>query len=245
MLLSRMNWLAAWAVVGCLVAGSPAWAQKTVEKTEAEKTAVLVESLAMAAELAAFGRGELADATGLKDFKSPEALVAAGAIYLRAHKAVGGKVKASDAKVEDSDGKEVAEETKAISWADEAEALFDEARAMSSKDKAGLEGLIKQAQTVTDRGAIGGPRVINRTIKTGKDHTIHIPFEPNAPANVTMRGTGKTKFEVIGPGGKVLWHSQGTWGFYNWHTGRGGLKDVTVRVINGGGPPVAYTVTTN
>lgn len=249
MLLSRMNWLAAWTVVGCLASGTSAWAQKTAEKaaekTESEKTAVLVESLAMAAELAAFGRGELADATGLKDFKSPEALVAAGAIYLRAHKAVGGKVKASDAKVEDSDGKAVAEDAQAPSWADEAEALFDEARALPSKDKAGLEALIKQAQTVTDRGAIGGPRVINRTIKSGKDHTIHIAFEPNSPANVTMRGTGKTQFEVIGPAGKVLWHSQGTWGFYNWHTGRGGVKDITVKVINKGGPPVAYTVTTN
>lgn len=245
MLMSRKGWLAALVVVGCTLLGTSASAQKTVEKTESEKTAALVESLAMAAELAAFGRGELADATGLKELKSPEALVAAGAIYLRAHKAVGGKVKASDAKVEDSDGKEVAEETKAMSWADEAEALFDEARALPSKDKAGLEALIKQAQTVTDRGAIGGPRVINRTIKSGKDHVIHIDFEPNSPANVTMRGTGKTQFEVLGPGGKVLWHSQGTWGFYNWHTGRGGVKDIKVKVINAGGPPVAYTITTN
>lgn len=221
------------------------YGQGKAESTEAEKSADLVEELATAAQLTAFGRGELADSTGLKDFKSPEALVAAGAIYLRAHKATGGKVKPSEAKVEDGDGKAVAEEGAAPSFAEDAEALFDEARALPSKDKAGLEALIKQAKSVESRGATGGPRVINRTIKTGKVHTMHIPFDPNSPASVTMRGTSTTQFEVVGPAGKVLWHSKGSWGFYNWHTGRGGVKDITIKVINKGGPPVAYTVTTN
>lgn len=231
--------------VGIVSNGLPALAQATAEKTDAEKTADLVEELATAAQLTAFGRGELAETTGLKDLKSPEALVAAGAIYLRAHKATGGKMKPSDAKVEDGDGKTVAEEGKAPSLAEDAEALFDEARAMPSKDKAALEALIKQATTIESRGATGGPRVINRTVKSGKVHNIHIAFDANSPASVTMRGTGTTQFEVIGPAGKVLWHSKGSWGFYNWHTGRGGMKDITVKVINKGGPPVAYTVTTN
>ncbi len=218
---------------------------KKAVPTDAEQCAELVEELATATQLAAFGRGELAGVTGLKDLKSPEALVAAGAIYLRAHKATGGKVKPSDAKVEDSDGKAVAEEGQAPSFAEEAEALFDEARALPVKDGAALEALIKQAHSGESRGAIGGPRVINRIIKTGKTHNIQIAFEPNSPASVTMRGTGRTKFEVIGSGGKTLWHSQGTWGFYNWHPGHGGQKNVTIRVINSGGPPVGYTVTTN
>ena len=229
--------------------GATAWAQKpaekAAEKTEAEKTADVVERLALAAELTAFGRGELADATGLKDFKSPEALVAAGGILLRAHKQTAGKIKPSDAEVADDDGATIPEEGAATSLADEAAALFDEARALSSKDKAALEAQIKQAQTVPERGAVGGPRVITRKIKTGKTHNLKIKFEPNSPASVTMRGTGQTQFEVVGNGGNVLWHSKGTWGFYNWHTGRGGVKDITVKVINRGGPPVAYTVTTN
>lgn len=221
------------------------YAQGKSDPTEAEKSADLVADLGTAAQLIAFGRGETNEATGLKDFKSPEALVAAGAIYLRAHKATGGKLKPSDAKVQEEGGTAVAEEGTALSFAEEAEALFDEARALPSKDKAGLEALIKQAQSAESRGATGGPRVINRTVKSGKVHQIHIAFDPNSPASVTMRGTGQTQFEVVGPAGKVLWHSKGTWGFYNWHTGRGGMKDITVKVINRGGPPVAYTVTTN
>ena len=193
---------------------SSVFAQGKNEPAEAEKSADLVADLGTAAQLIAFGRGETNEATGLKDFKSPEALVAAGAIYFRAHKATGGKLKPSDAKVEDEDGKAIAEEGKAPSLAEEAEALFDEARAMPTKDKAGLEALIKQAKATESRGATGGPRVINRTIKTGKAHKIHIAFDPNSPASVTMRGTGQTQFEVVGNGGNVLWHSKGTWGFY-------------------------------
>ena len=237
-------WLAA-TVVAALMSAPVVFGQAGAEETDADKSADLVEDLATAAQLVAFGRGELADATGLKDLQSPEALVAAGAIYLRAHKATGGKVTPSDAKVEDSDGKAVAEEGQAPSLADEAEALFDEARVLATKNSAAIEALIKQAKAVESRGAIGGPRVINRNIKTGKAHTIHIAFQPNSPARVAMKGTGKTQFEIVGNGGKVLWHSKGSWGFYNWHTGRGGVKDITVKVINKGGPPVGYTVTTN
>lgn len=239
------KWLTTVLVAALVSSSYQVFAQPAAEPTEAERSADLVEELATAAQLAAFGRGELAAVTGLKDFKSPEALVAAGAIYLRAHKATGGKLKPSDAKVEDGDGNAVAAGAAPTPFAEEAEALFDEARALPSKDKAAVEALIKQAKSVESRGATGGPRVINRTINTGKTHNIHIAFDPNSPASVTMRGTGTTQFEVIGNKGKVLWHSKGTWGFYNWHPGRGGLKDITVRVINNGGPPVAYTVTTN
>lgn len=232
-----------WAL--CL-AGLMSGGLLAADPTDAEKSAELVEELGTAAQLVAFGRGELGDATGLKEFKSPEALVAAGGIYLRAHKACGGKMKKSDAKVEDEDGKAVEEEGKAPTLEEEAEALFDEARALPTKDSAKIEALIKQAKTATERGAVGGPRAINRVVKTGKVHTLHIPFEANSPATVTMRGTGKTQFEVVGNGGQVLWHSKGTWGVYTWHTGgRGGMRDIKVKVINKGGPPVAYSVTTN
>lgn len=243
------RWLVAAVMAGCLgtnviAEAQPKGAATDADTAAAEATATLVEELGTAAQLTAFGRGELAGITGLKDFKSPESLVAAGAIYLRAHKATGGKMKPSDAKVQDSDGKAVAEEGQALSLAEEAEALFDEARA-TTQNGAAIEALIKQAKSVESRGATGGPRTINRTIKTGKAHNIEIAFDPRSPASVTMRGTGKTQFEVVGNRGKVLWHSQGSWGFYNWHPGNGGQSNVTIRVINGGGPPVAYTITTN
>lgn len=244
---SRTGWLAA-LVAGCvLVSGTAAWAQKVeaaAERTEAEKTADVVEQVALAAELAAFGRGEMAEATGLKDFKSAEALVAAGGILLRVHKQTAGKVKASDAKVEDDTGAAVAAGGEANSFGHEAEALFDEARALA-KDKTAIEAQIKQASLVPERGAVGGPRVITRTIPHGRVQTVHLAFEAGAPASVSMRGTGTTQFEVVGPAGKVLWHSKGAWGYYNWNVRGGGDKNITIKVINKGGPPVAYTITTN
>jgi hypothetical protein len=244
------RWLVAAVMAGSLGTNLIAEAQPKAAATDgeiaaAESTAKLVEELGTAAQLAAFGRGEMADVTGLKGFKSPEALVAAGSIYLRAHKATGGKVQPSDAKVME-DGKAVSEEAQAPSMADDAEALFDEARALATTNGAAIEALIKQAKSVESRGAVGGPRTITRTIKTGKTHNIDLTFDVRSPASVTMRGTGTTQFEVLNSRGKVMWHSKGTWGFYNWHPGNGGgEKNVTVRVINGGGPPVSYTVTTN
>lgn len=258
MSMSRTGWLAA-VVATCLVfSGATAWAQKAdekktekkaekaVEMSDAEKTAEVVEQLGLAAELTAFGRGELADSTGVKGVMSPEALVAAGGILLRVHKQTGGKVSPSDAKVMDEDGQAVAEDGEATeSLADEAAALFDEARALPTKDKAALEAQIRQAQTVPERGVVVGPRVVNRVITTNKVHTVHMGFRPNAPAAVTVRSTGRTHFEVVGKGGGVVWHSKGPNGVYNWHPAHGGQKDVKLRVINKGGPAVKYKVFAN
>jgi hypothetical protein len=238
MYMSRwLKWAATTA--GVVVLATNVWAQKPIEKTESEQKAALVEQVALAAELAAFGRGELAEATGLKDFKSPEALVAAGGILLRVHKQTAGKVQAADAKVMDDQGNPVAEEANVHSFGDEAAMLFDEARAMASKDKAALENQIKQAELVPERGASGGPKVISRTVKSGKSQKVDIAFEPNSRAVVNMRGTGKVQFEVIGPAGK------GSWGTYHWQTGKGSDRGITVKIINGGGPPVTYMITTN
>jgi hypothetical protein len=239
MLLSRTSWLVALLALCNLCAVNSASAQKATEKTEDETTAEVVESLALAAELTAFGRGELADATGIKEFKSPEALVAAGGILLRIHKQSGGKMQPSEAKVMDQDGKAVAEETgTAESLADEAAALFDEARALPSKDKAALEAQIKQAQTVTARAGGLGPHVVSRTIVTGHAHTIHMAVKPRAV--IAVQGTGKTHFQAVGPGGNVVWHSHGPRGVYN-----GAGKDVTLKVINKDGPVAKYKVFAN
>ncbi len=237
------SWLAAVAISGALMVCVTASAQKGAGSADGQQVADVVEELGIAAQLAAYGRGELNELTGLKDFNSAEALVAAGGITLRAHKETAGQLKASEAQVTE-DGKAVAVEGKPASLEADAEALFDEARLIAT-DKTALEAKIKQAKMITARGAIGGPRVISRTVNTGKTHTLHIGFEPNSRATVTMRGTGRTQFEVVGNGGNTLWHSQGSWGVFTWHTGKGGEKNITVKVINRGGPPVAYSVITN
>jgi hypothetical protein len=212
--------------------------------------AKIVADLGVAAQLAAFGNGELNEMSGMaKDFRSPEAIVAAGIIMVKAHKATGGKLSDSKVEVMEEGGKEVAAEGKPRSLLDDANDLFDTARGMAKGDQAAaLEKRIKEALGAESRGASGGPRVITRTIKTGKAHNLKIDFDPNCVACVTMRSTGRTQFEVVGNGGKVLWHSQGNMGVYTWRTGGasgGGERNITVRVINAGGPPVAYTVITN
>lgn len=237
------SWLMAVVVSGALMACVTASAQKGAKSSDGQQVADVVEELGIAAQLAAFGRGELNDLTGLKDFTSAEALVAAGGITLRAHKETAGQLKASEAQVTE-DGKDIAAEGKPASLEAEAEALFDEARLLA-KDKTALEAKIKEAKMITARGATGGPRVISRTVNTGKTHSLHIGFEPNSRAMVTMRGTGRTQFEVVGNGGNTLWHSKGSWGVFSWHTGKGGERNITVKVINKGGPPVAYSVITN
>jgi hypothetical protein len=244
MFVSRKSWLLTVSVAGLVLTGANVWAQKPIDKTEAEKTAEVVEQIALAAELTAFGRGELAVATGLKDVRSPEALVAAGGILLRVHKQTAGQIKALESKVVDDADQAVPEESTHLSFADDAASLFDEARAMA-KDKAAVEAQIKQAESVTERGASGGPKVISRTVKPGKTHKVDIAFEPHTPATVTMRGNGKVKFEVVGPGGKILWHSQGSWGVYHWQPGKASERGITIKVVNSGGPPVSYIVTTN
>ena len=50
-------------------------------------------ALGTAAELTAFGRGQSCEATSAKNAKSPEALVLAGGILLRAHAVTGGKTR--------------------------------------------------------------------------------------------------------------------------------------------------------
>jgi hypothetical protein len=239
MLLSRTRWLMVVSVACGLSLSGPARSQQTAEPTADERSAEVVESLALAAELTAFGRGEFADATGLKDFKSAESLVAAGGILLRIHKQTGGKAAPGDATVSDEQGKEVAEISGDVqSLADEAAALFDEARALPVKDQAALEALIKQAQTVTARAGGVGVRVVTRTIGPGHAHTIRLAPKPNTV--IAVQGAGRTHFQAIGPGGNVVWHSHGPRGVYN-----GPGKDVTLKVINKDGPVAKYKVFAN
>lgn len=238
------SWVAAIVLTSALMLGNPGFGEdKEVDSPEADKVAEIVESLGLAAQLAAYGRGELNDATGLRDFTSAEALVAAGGLTLRAYKETAGQVKKPTAEILE-DGKAVVDDEEKSTLEDDAEELFEEARSLAT-DKTAIEMKIKQAKLITSRGAVGGPQVINRTVKTGKTHNLKIGFEPNSRATVSMRGTGKTQFEVVGEKGKVLWHSMGTFGVYQWHTGKKGVRDITIRVINKGGPPVAYTVITN
>ena len=227
-----------------LLVPNPGWCDSGTPSGTDEKAQIL-DDLELATQLTAFGRGELADVTGLKDVKSADALVAAGGILLRIHKKTGGKLLPLKAEVTDESGKPVAAEGEQPSCEEQAEALFDEARALAPANSAAIEAAIKQAKLVPERGAVGGPRSISRRIGTGKVHTINIDFESQQPAKVHMQGTGVTQFEVVGQGGKTLWHSKGNYGFYHWTPVGKDSRSITIKVINKGGPPVNYSVMTN
>lgn len=226
-----------------LVPGS-GWSETGTSTGSDEKMQVL-DDLELASHLTAFGRGELGDVTGVKGVKSADALVAAGGILLRIHKQTGGKMQPLKADVTDEAGKSVAAEGDQPSYEEQAEALFDEARGAAPANAAAIEAAIKQAKLVPERGAVGGPRSITRRIGTGKVHTIHIEFESQQFAKVQMQGTGVTQFEVVGQGGKTLWHSKGNYGFYHWTPVGKDSRSITVKVVNKGGPPVNYSVLTN
>src|SRR5205814_1229889 len=98
---------------------------------DATRRADAISDLVVASNLAAFGRGDNGELTGLKGVKSPEALVAAGSILIRVHKMTEGKTETPDIKPTDKDGKPVkADEVKTASYEAQAEALFDEARGL-------------------------------------------------------------------------------------------------------------------
>lgn len=228
------------------------------EDQEETQQSKVLSDIAAAQQLIAFGRGELGEETGLTSYKSPQALIAAGGILLKVQAATSGKLATINSPVVDGEGAEVPAGTDKVDFAADAEALFAEALS-SVKDRqrqrAGLEALIQEAKTSASayaatlpketRGAVGGPRVIKRVINTGKTHNIKISFEAGSNAEIRLQGTSKTKFEVIGPKGKVLFHSMGSKGMYSWNTSGRGIREITVKVMNDAGPPVAYVIVTN
>jgi len=239
-------------------AWSPVAAQGTKEPTKEELAqaadrADVVAQLATAANLAAFGRGELGDETGLKAAKSPEALVAAGGILLRINAATGGEMKAITTKPTNDKGETLKVElAKNTPLADEAKGLFDAARAMVASDKAkttALEGLIKQAEEVTKRGACGGPRTLCCTANGGETHTYVVPFIGGCPAAVAMtsNGPGKIRLEILSPNGDTMFDGKGGWANYNWKTSGNAnvTRNITIKVTNLGRNPTPYRVTTN
>jgi hypothetical protein len=223
---------------------------KTARKAEA------VSDLAKASSLMAFGRGEMAEQTGLKTYKSPEGLVAAGGILLRAENAFGGKMDPLGVEPTNELGEAIkVEEAKLPTLKAEAEALFDEARAMVTTDATklkSLELLIQQASDVKqsgeERGALGYPRSVQKGILPGGHHFYKIPFVPGVPAAVAMRSTGASKlqFEVIGDGGGRMFNLKGAFAQYQWLPARGKQpRMITINISNIGKVPTVYQLVTN
>lgn len=233
-------------VLGLAVGGWSSAAEPTKAELEATtRRAKLVEDLVTANRLLAFGKGEFAEASGLKDYQSPEALVAAAGILLRVQKESGGFEAVNDKGEAVKDGK-TADLTK------QADDLFKDARNLVKGNKAReseIAELIKQAQTVDDkRGAVGRPRVITKVLKPGESVEVTIGFVPASPATVSYTTVGgpRQQCEIIAPNGKTLYDNSGRDGSHSWTTANDDKKRmITIRLTNNGNATHTVTVTTN
>jgi len=232
-------------------------AEPTMQEIEdATKRAAILADIAFAADLAAFGRGQGAEGTSPKDFKSPESLVLAGGILMRAHKATAGKAGTIDAKPTDAKGNPIkGDAVKTPSLAEQADALFVEAEAMAVelKDKSratAIEALIKREKaTEADRGGVSGPSRITRTLNPGETHTYPVAFIGGQPAAVAMTSSGppKIQFDINHVGGNSLFSLKGQNANYNWTPARDkdGTRKFTITLTNLGRNPTVYTLISN
>jgi hypothetical protein len=227
-------------------------AEEPVKKKEAAKDEIssdkVVAEIAFAGELTALGRGEVQ-----KGFQSPEALVLAGGVLLRADASLAGKMDELDVKPTDAKGKPVEGDTKASPKLTQvASDLFEEARGMVAGDAArakGLETLIKQAQTFEARGTLRGPKNITRTLNGGQTHTYNFTFAGRQQAAVAMTSSGPARihFDLSHTGGASVFNLKGMNANYSWMPGndKDGVKHFTVTLTNMGNKPTTYTLTTN
>ena len=245
-------------VAGLLASGLMAFSGNAAEEPAplnpadvkaAEIRGSAVTDLTLSADLAAFAR----------DAKSPESLVIAGGMLLRADKTFGGKIDTLDAKPTDAKGKPVeGDAAKAGSLKDQAEALYDEARLMVSGDKAreaSLNALIANSKKfgfggdAGARPAVGGPKRIVRTLNAGETHTYNVAFIGGLPAAVAMTSTGPARitFDLTHVGGNNLINIKGLNAAYNWVPirDRDGQKKYTVTLTNNGRNPTTYTLVMN
>ncbi len=226
------------------------------ELADAEGRASVVADLGTAAELTALGRGLSCEATSPKNAKSPEALVLAGGILLRAHAVTGGKTAELDVTPTDEKGKAVeAKREKLKTLKEQASDLFDEARAMAAEgnDKArtaAVEAMIKREEaSEPSRGAVGGPKRVGMAIAPGGTHNFKVAFVGGLPAVVAMQGNGTSNLKIVitHVGGNQLFSLKGVAARYAWVPARDkdGAKWFDMTVTNVGKAPTAYILATN
>jgi hypothetical protein len=253
-LLAASVWL---MMLGMVVHSADPIQEPTKKEIEdASNRATLVSDLGLAAELSAFGRGQTLEATTPKNFKSPESLVLAGGIYLRADKAIGGKAAEIDVKPTDEKGTAIdGKAEKAKSFKDQGQDLFEEARLMvaETKDKAriaAIEEMIKREEkSEPDRGSVGGPKRVMRIIPPGATHNYRLGFFSGVPAAVAMQSTGNSRlrFSITHVGGNNLVNLAGLNAMYNWVPvrDRNNIRMFDVTITNTGRNPTQYLLVTN
>lgn len=226
------------------------------EIEEAGKRAEVVADIGMAHALAAYGRGESCESTTPKDFKSPESLVLAGGILLRADKVTSGKMGELDIKPTDDKGAPIAAKAeKSKSLKVQAGDLFDEARLIAAelKDparKSAIEEMIKREEkSEPSRGAIGGPQQTTRALNPGETHSFKLAFAGGVPAAVCMTSSGpaRIEFNLVHVGGTALHNKKAVSAQHSWVPPRdkNGVRMYHLTLTNLGRKPVTYNLAIN
>lgn len=220
-----------WTVLTAVALGgwlslSPAAAddKKSEPVAKADPVADAVRQIAMAYELAEYGR----------QTRSPEILVAAARILRHIHTTPGKE----PSKVEQ--GKEEPGDAEAVSMVKESEKLLAEAKNLAPDDST-IAQLIDRTMREKSRGAVGGPRSYRHRPGAGAVISMSVRFRGGQPASVSVTGNGRNTLtlRVTGPEGlNLVW--TGPHPSLNW------VPDVahtyTISVRNDGPGPVGYTL---
>jgi hypothetical protein len=237
-------------IAGLLIAPLVIAAQGAGDKTDdaQQAQAADVELLAEAHQLAETGQ----------KLKVPEAYVAAGRLLLRLQKQTGGKLGKIDAepKIEDDDGNPIkgakAEVAQVESLEKTADNFFGDALALAVEQKnvEPVRALIKAVKDdpggASERGAIGGPKLIARVIPPRQTHVWAIAFDTHSMAAVGFQATAPCRCRMVNQNGHEFFDQTVRSGKFVWQPrGKSHLKGFMVTVHNPHKAPVTYRLFTN
>lgn len=229
------------AVCLTLVLTSSAQNPKGEEDVKDDPAANAVQQVTTAYQLVEFGRKN----------KAPEALITAAGMLRQVPepKPLKAEVETERDPSAPKDTGEAPEKIKPLE--DQAEDLFTEALVMASKDtRDAVEKLIKAVKARPEpkpepgtKGALGGPKVINRVLAAKATDNWKITFVGGQPAVVGFRASLVCRISWHGPAGGMI-------GKDDCMVGRAGWMPVktathTLRVHNLSPRPVSYSLFTN
>lgn len=201
-------------------------------KQEAQLKADDISDLLLAYRLVELGRN--------KDKPAPEALIAAGSIYLRLSKVKMGTIAEKPTiqvdKKDDTGGPVDMVIDEAPDLEKEANLLFDEAEFMAKKEKTDAAPLINLVKNRGERGTLHGPKTVSRAIGPFQTQTFRLNYVPFRPAALGFKASVPMHVEVMrtDKAANVWYVTTGMHGGFNQVVGINGFPPgsaVPVRVI--------------
>ncbi len=236
---------------------------KAEELATAEKQDNYVKDLMMAYRLKELGTAHVPRGKGKVEYTSPESMVAAARLFFDLAATKVDELKVTPT-IESEGGKGVDQVDKVDVPSDlkkEGDALLALAKKASQDQKLNLDAVLKNLEKISKRlddeatrGAIGGPRNINRTLGGHDAHVYHIQFAAHIPATVGFQANIPIRVTVVRTGNdNVVAAGINTRGVCNWFPDTqkkgkaitGAPITYTIRVYNLSKTPAHYRLFTN